>query len=87
MFGRLPGSDPARAVAAKLRREIEAKSAARRYEQHCESCGLSPIEAKFLAPGLVKEGQSLRRVEEKRRSQQAFQARKEAMRQKFGGGR
>ena len=80
----LPGVDPAAAAARKLQKELEAKKAARAYEQHCAQCGMNPIEAHRLAPPLVKKGQALRRVEAKQRREAAFRAKKEQMARRFG---
>ena len=83
----LPGSDPAAAKAAKLRHELEAKKAAREYEQHCKAQGISAFEAQLLAPALVKKGQALRGMEERRRKQEQLKAKKARLERRFGGQR
>ena len=84
MLGRLPGSDPARAAARKLQREIAAKSASRKYEAFCDHCNMDPREARRLAPPLVRRGQALRSIEAKERRRDAFKRRKSELERRFG---
>ena len=84
MINNLPGSNPAAAKAAKLKRELEARKAARDYERHCRSCGMSLAEANLLAPKLVQQGQALRMADERKRRQANVRAQKDAMDRRFG---
>ena len=81
----LPGaSNPAAAKARAIQRELEARKAARDYDAHCRACGMSMAEANLLAPALVKEGQAIRRIEERKRQQAALKAKKQKLEQRFG---
>lgn len=83
----LPGaSNPAAAKAAKLRHELEAKAASRRYAAHCAECGIGAFEARLLAPELVKKGDALRAVEARRLKQEQLKQRKARLEQRFGRG-
>ena len=86
MLGQLPGQDPSKAAAAKLQAEIKAQSTSRRFEQHCAQCNINPIEARRLAPPLVRKGQALRSIETKQRQRDALKAKKEQYERRFGNG-
>ena len=86
MLGRLPGHDPAKAAAAKLQAQIKAKNAARKFDQYCAACNIDPLEARRVAPPLVRKGQALRSAEAKQRQRDALKAKKEAMERRFGNG-
>ena len=43
----LPGANPAEAVARKLKRDLADKAAARAFEQHCASKGITGIDKKY----------------------------------------
>ena len=45
---------------------------------------MDPIEARFLAPPLVKKGQALRMIEERLRQKDLIKAKKEKLNQKYG---
>ena len=84
MISNLPGSNPAAAKAAKIKRELEAKAAARQFDQYCSDCGIGAAEAQMLAPALVRKGQTIRRIEERKRQQAALKAKKQKLEQRFG---
>ena len=83
-FIRFPGSDPARAVAAKIQAELKAKKAARAYEEYVKNSGMNRFDAQRLAPPLVKKGQTLRSIEAKQRVRNALQAKRERLARRFG---
>ncbi len=81
----LPGfSSPAAVKAAKIKRELEAKAAARQFDRYCADCGINAAEAHLLAPALVRKGQTIRRIEERKRQQAALKAKKQKLEQRFG---
>ena len=82
--GTLPGSNPGEAKARAIQRQLEAKRASRKYDAHCASCGMNPIEARLLAPPLVKRGEALRRVDERHRQKELIKAKKEKIDRQFG---
>ena len=79
MFGEAQAAVKAR----KLQRDLQAKAASRRYDQHCADCGMSAYEAKLFAPKNVQRGQTLRRIEAKQRQRDVIKARKEQMERRF----
>ena len=81
------GINPAEAKARALRRDIADKAAARRYEQHCATNGITGFEAKWLAPANVKRGQALRSADERHRQRDILKAKTEQMHNKFGNRR
>ena len=83
MITGLSGSNPAQAKARSIQRQLEAKRASRAYDKHCASCGMNPIEAKFLAPENVKKGKALRNIEERQRQKDLIKAKKEKLERKF----
>ena len=80
----LPNQDPSRAAAAKLKHQMLAKKAARAYQIRCENCQMDPLEARRVAPPLVREGIALRNIEAKKRKREALQKRKAKMENRFG---
>ena len=82
--GTLPGSNPGEAKARAIQRQLEAKRASREYDKHCSTCGISPLEARLLAPPLVKKGAALRGVDERHRQRDLIKAKKEKLDNKFG---
>ena len=77
------GSNAA-AKAFKLQQDLKNKSASRKYEAYCQSCGMSVMEARLLEPPKARTGRLLRAAEESRRKMDAIKAKKEMLQNRFG---